>query len=491
MLSTDAEASRSSHRWLIAALLAALLACYLFTLRPGHSWGGDFALYILHARNLAEGKQYNDTPYVYNPSFSTHSPQSYPPVFPLLLAPVYRTFGLNYYALKFVPLISHALSVWFLYLLSRQRLPFPAALAITAVAGLNPNFWAMRDEVLPDFTYTAFSLAALAWMDSAYTKGWDRTRPTATAAIAALLFGLAYGTRSVGLTLAPAIFLHDLWRTRGLRRFNLAFSLFCVLSVLTLSSLISSDRFYLQQLRLLSFATLGNNLLDYTRSFAHLWAAGRLRPFEYILSLVSMAGFAWHWRHRLRHLDAVNLYFVFYLALLLVWPSISGIRYILPVIPLFILLSVHGWLLLAPRLLPSRTARHAGIALLAAIALAYATAYRSSSSGHIEGVTEPEFTSLTHYIQQNTDPSGLIYFWNPRVLALYTGHQSASYAPSADPAANWTFFLSRHGRYIVLSKENDQDSRHLAPLIEMHAERMQLVYDNPRYSLFAVKPSHQ
>ena len=90
---------------LCGLLLAVLLGgSYYATLRPGQDWGGDFSQYINHARNIASGRPYLETRYVVTfPEAAVHMPASYPPVFPLLLAPFYARFGLNYSALKTVP----------------------------------------------------------------------------------------------------------------------------------------------------------------------------------------------------------------------------------------------------------------------------------------------------------------------------------------------------------------------------------------------------
>jgi len=49
---------------------------FIFTIRPGHHWGGDFSLYIAHAINVATGQPYADTGVVYNPCNPCLSPKS-------------------------------------------------------------------------------------------------------------------------------------------------------------------------------------------------------------------------------------------------------------------------------------------------------------------------------------------------------------------------------------------------------------------------------
>src|SRR5437764_14116565 len=98
-------------------------ALHLLTLRPGHEWGDDFSLYLAHARNLAEGRPYEDTGYVYNPYFPSLSPRTYPPVFPLLLAPVYAAFGMDLMLMKAYVVLLFTAFMGVLALVLRRHLP--------------------------------------------------------------------------------------------------------------------------------------------------------------------------------------------------------------------------------------------------------------------------------------------------------------------------------------------------------------------------------
>src|SRR5215475_8626536 len=110
-------------------LICVLGALYFSTIRPGEDWGGDFSQYVAHARNIAEGRAYAATQYrpLPAPLAISHMPPAYPPGFPLMLAPVYRVFGLNYRALKLTGEISLLLSAFLFYWIGRIR-------------GLNPLF---------------------------------------------------------------------------------------------------------------------------------------------------------------------------------------------------------------------------------------------------------------------------------------------------------------------------------------------------------------
>src|SRR5438270_5449999 len=80
---------------IVSLCILAVGLFHFFTIRDGHIIGDDFAMYILHAKNLAEGKPYGMTGYLYNPANPDLGPPVYPPVTPLLLTPVYYFAGMS------------------------------------------------------------------------------------------------------------------------------------------------------------------------------------------------------------------------------------------------------------------------------------------------------------------------------------------------------------------------------------------------------------
>ena len=125
--------SERSRWWLVGALLLAIGLIQYGTLRPGQDWGGDFSMYVHHAKNLAEGIPYAETGYIYNVAYATVGPPTYPPVCPLLLAPVYALCGLNFEAMKLVMLASLVLFLLLVFLCFRREISFWHAAVIVAV----------------------------------------------------------------------------------------------------------------------------------------------------------------------------------------------------------------------------------------------------------------------------------------------------------------------------------------------------------------------
>src|ERR1700756_4179273 len=65
----------------------------LATIQPGMTGGEDSALYLLHASNIAFGRPYLATGYIYSIETAKYSAAGYPPVFPIMLAPLFRLYG--------------------------------------------------------------------------------------------------------------------------------------------------------------------------------------------------------------------------------------------------------------------------------------------------------------------------------------------------------------------------------------------------------------
>ncbi|MBP9795838.1 MAG: hypothetical protein KBD42_07355, partial [Chitinophagales bacterium] len=76
----------SKYRWILILVLIAGIGIFsIYTTSEGHVWGDDFAMYLSHARNISEGRAYDDTGLILHEFAPTYSPQNYPPGFPLVL----------------------------------------------------------------------------------------------------------------------------------------------------------------------------------------------------------------------------------------------------------------------------------------------------------------------------------------------------------------------------------------------------------------------
>jgi hypothetical protein len=119
------------------------MAVYVATHTPGHPFAlDDFAPYMMHAENLVDGHPYTDVRYVPNPDALWMAPShGYPPVYSLILAPVYKLRGFDLRAMKIVTVLCFgAFLVSFVLFLGDEILAWAVSAAILLL-GFNLVFW--------------------------------------------------------------------------------------------------------------------------------------------------------------------------------------------------------------------------------------------------------------------------------------------------------------------------------------------------------------
>jgi hypothetical protein len=99
------------RRAIPAAIILIVFMFQVRTLPPRYYWAGsDIGLYLTHARNIVIGRPYSETLFVFNAHASSESPKTYPPLYPVLLSPLYRVFGLNLQVFKLLNVVFFALA---------------------------------------------------------------------------------------------------------------------------------------------------------------------------------------------------------------------------------------------------------------------------------------------------------------------------------------------------------------------------------------------
>jgi 4-amino-4-deoxy-L-arabinose transferase-like glycosyltransferase len=198
------------ERIYIGALLVAIGTFHAATVRQGHLWADDFAMYVHHAKNIVVGHPYTDTNYIFNASMVV-GPKYYPPIFPVLLAPIYRVSGLNLIPMKLEQVVFLLLSLVVIYAYWKRDLGSGYTLALVAILGFAPAFWIAKDNILSDilFVFFFYLTALLVRSSRRDTTAWWRW-----AVLIGFVIYLAIGTRVVGISLAAGLVLYDVVRLR-------------------------------------------------------------------------------------------------------------------------------------------------------------------------------------------------------------------------------------------------------------------------------------
>jgi hypothetical protein len=482
---------------LILSTIVLLGGSHLATLREGHEWGDDFSLYVAHARNLVEGRAYADTGYLYNPHNAVVSPRSYPPVFPLLLAPVYRTCGMDLTAMKAFVIVLFMLLLGVLAAVYGKRLPMPYVLGCLVLFALNPYVWQHKDRLLSETPFMLFAYLALLFAEKAQELQEPGDRCLGWGLLTGLVVYLAFATRTVGVVLLPSILFVECLRRHRLGLASLATAAVFASGVVAQSALLghNGNTSYLDQLVFdpLRFARIGLSLAKGMGGFfenGYSQAAGVL--LYGCLSLLAVSGYLARLRERLTTYEA---FAVLYVMLLTVWPAAeSDPRFLLPVLPLFLLYGAEGFHRLA--VMPSgRLQTSVALGLAAAVLVSYAGWYSRLDMGPVrDGVTSPESVALFDWIRTQTEHEDVFLFQKPRALALYTGRRALAHQKTTSDDSLWHLLNTSGVTHVVVCRSSPaatfQNSRRiLEPFLDRHADSAEKVFASGGFLVYRLHPS--
>ena len=179
-MSTESNAAEASSPTLdhpLARIFLILsIGVLLFSaLRRGQPWDGDFALYLMNARNIVLGLPYAKTAYLLNPD-NAINPAAYPPGVPLLFAPIYALFGIDLPKLKILCIAGLLLFLVVFYRTARGMVPESFALAVTALMGLHPFIVDSENSPASEFPFLFFCYSALYLVNRAQQQDRASTR---------------------------------------------------------------------------------------------------------------------------------------------------------------------------------------------------------------------------------------------------------------------------------------------------------------------------
>jgi hypothetical protein len=428
--------------WMLLALISVAALFQLITIRAGHDWGDDFALYILHARSLLEGRAYADTGFIYSDANRWYSPEVYPPGFPLLLLPVYALFGLDLVAMKVLVWAFFAGAIALCARVFRPVLRAPYLLLLVALVGFQPYLTDFKNQVLPDLPFVFFVLLNLLLLGRLLERppaGW---RAVVWGLAGAFTLYFAVALRSVGIALYGGVVLALLFRRKlpGI-----------ALTIAVGGSLLL---WAVQRLLIGAFANYSAQIAGYatqvTRAGGSLWdllpGIGKLRvlaahsyelwaglPFAVgvgitiaILALGMIGLFS-----RLRRFTILEGFTISYYGILFLYPLQLDDRYLVPLFPFMVFYGCVGAALLVGWL--GRPAAVAAAALALLVAAAFTARLARADYGPIRLATSTAATELYSAVQACTSPGERIMFSKIRALILFTGRSGlATPRPNVD-----------------------------------------------------------
>jgi hypothetical protein len=467
----------------VILILIAVGIFYVSTFRAGHLWGDDFALYIQHAKNLAEGRAYDQTGYIYNPHKPDMGPPEYPPMFPLVLAVVYKVAGMNLVAMKAVNTVLFLAALYVFYLAFAADLPFVYLVVSILVLALNPYLWDFKDGVQSDMLFLLLSYTGLCLFAAVQEKRAES--PLRIGAVAVCIY-LAYATRTAAVVLLPSLLAADLVQLRRVRSTTTATAGLATALILAHSIAFRGTVRYADQLHF-SFPALLQNAQAYVWQIEKRLWFNDINPHLSLLLfltavLLGMAGLV------IRLFRCPKVFDVFaagYVAMIFLWLSPPDLRLLIPVIPLWVLYAATALYALRQRAEPA--AKWMAVTAISQVLIAYAYAYTAAPYGPIaEGIGDPDFRSMCHYIYQHTATSAVFVFSKPRLLALMTGRPAAAYHEPTDDSELWAYLRGISVQYIIYGSELGEDRRYLLGFLSRGHDQLRKTFANRGFVVYQI-----
>jgi len=469
------------------AFLVALFAFFAAQLSPGmRAEGTDWAMYVMHARNIVKGLPYTHTGYVFQPESTTEvGANSYPSGYPLLLAPFYAACGLNIQLFKLLNVAFLVLSLWPVYCYARRDLPQVHSLLLIVALGLSALFFAIFDTIGSDALYQLVSFLVLLLLLRISDRQLQEAGPWKWGLLAGMGAAAAYLVRPFGLALFLAAAGSEWMRRRRITRFLAAMACAFFPLVLANNLFLHRDASYARQFTC-SIPLVLSHAAAYVGFLSYVFANPVSHSFRYVLWAASLVLAIAAISQRVRSAPAVvELYALIILAVVgFYW--VPSPRYLLGVMPVYMVLVLRGFRMLVARFpaLPWRPLQAGAAILLLLAPAANALLVRADPKDTL--VTSPDYEALCATIRRQTAAASLVVFWNPRVLAFSTGRQASGW-PAAPPPERTVSYLGRvRPDYIVTDKNRPDDRRFLIPLVAAAPLRFVTVYENRQFVLTSV-----
>ena len=440
-----------NRKWLYPILVVVIGAFQISTIKPESLYNEDACLFLSHARNLALKQPYGATHFVYTAETATYSPAEYPPVFPIMMAPIYRLSGLNLYPYKFMVTILLIISIVTIAEYYRRRLTSSQLLLLLALLGFCPFITELKNEILSDIPFLLFVYALFLLVN---TIDPNETKDHWVPGIfAGLLSYLAYGTRTIGIGLVPCIIIFGLLRYRRVPRFSIVASVVFVVLASVQSRFVSSDSDYFR-MAFLDLRAPIRNLHFYVGTAYYIWDAGTGSSTRIVIFAIATCLFLiGAWRVSCEQLDIASLFFIGYGLFLIFWPMQQG-HYLLPLLPVYMYFILRG--LYVVRELLSRRWSSAGRIIATSLAFillfAYFGKYRTSNFAHSsEGFDDSPSMQFYDFIRNTTPQNAVFVAGAPRALALYTGRYAARFPEHMDKENLIKYVNNVNATYLVAS----------------------------------------
>jgi len=428
---------RGLHNVLLITVILLSLVLGASTLTRGHDWGDDFASYIMQAKSISNGSfqsfiEHNT--FTVTESFGYIGPIAYPWGYPLIIVPAYLVHGVHPLTLKLPGLILFAGFLICLYKLIKRRFTTLESLIIVSLFAFNPMLIRFLDQILSDIPFLFISTLTLLFMLS------DKRFAATGALWIGLSVGFAFFIRRQGILLLVGYFgalTWDVWQNRADKKkirnsiqhvlvVSSAFALICFITAVIFPS--EGDSYFVQY-GASQTKTILEFVWQYTAVFGMFfgdhWAWQALYWFTILFFLIGI------WTKKNEEKLFVS-FFVIWMLFLITWPFWQGVRFIFPLLPIYIYFAYLGMKTFIERILQGR--RQAGYVVLNIFWITISALFLFTSGRNayinlrdnrdIGGPFDVYSDEMFRFIRENTSTNSVVVFFKPRAMRLFTDRDS-------------------------------------------------------------------
>jgi len=471
----------------VHALVLLVGLFYVLTIHAGLPWGDDFAMYLMHARNLATGIPYSAIGYVFNPLQPEVGPPVYPPLFPAIIAPAIAVAGLNTTLLKGEVALCFLAALWMIDRCMRRRVPAPYAAAIVAILGFSPYCWQLRDNIVSDMPFLLVLFLTFHRIAEADQQQW---KSAGNAVLVGVLIYLCFACRAVGIAVLPSLFAGELIRRRAWPRPGVWISGGVALIGIILQLLLLPGVTKYAHGVGGNGAVLGQHAREYLWSLRHDWFhLGGVIGWA-ALGMLGLLGLAGYFLAVRRDLSVVEIFAAVYAAMIALWAADQDLRFLLPLIPLWLMYASIAIVRLRgfgfPKISTTLTVA-AAVIFLAGDVPYYLHAGYGATPG---GTNDPGFIKTAYFVRASLPADATIIFSQPRLLSLVTNRKSSVYPLTAGADGVLRYCHQIGAAYVIAGDRAgdpfENDRRVLDPIIAAHPDRFELIFRTEGFRLYRI-----
>ncbi len=495
---------RSRPGWVAGALVALHLALCAALFDPKIHTGGDSVTYVLLAESILEAGD------GYSLSLEPGPPvphTKYPPGYPLFLAPLVALVGRNFLVLKLLSTLFTAGSVaLFCGYARRGRDPLPWFWLALAFA-VSPGVIDYSRWMLSEAPFLFFTLGAL-WMLREDGRGTGMGWPFRLALAASVM---SFYVRSIGALLLVAASLSYLLR-REWRKFLIHGVVGAGLTVpwlLRTRVATGTTSSYLEEFLLENVYTPEAGYLDFFgmvgRFFENGWlyatrelpralagsdSTWATNPLVALVAAAVCALVLWQLVRRFRRgPGAAELYFVLTcVAIMLFQTSVSDVRYLVPLIPLFLVYASDGLAALADRVKRPAARGMSPVYLTVVLAALAFGAHSARIPGNLDMMARYSagdrlagyhpawrtFFDAADWVGANTPANAVVTVRKPRLFSALADRRVRLYPYSTD--ADSVLAVVRTTDYVFIDAIFGTTRQYLVPAIQQQPGNFFLVH---------------